>query len=210
MGAFRIQWSVVDSVAKAGRQLAAEVAVLRTRDFEREGIPRQILPDLVAAGVWEKIGRGLYASAILPPGPHHSLLEVAQQSPRAVLCLLSALRFHELTTETPSEVWIALPRNQRAPRAPTVRIKVVRLSDGAFTEGVEERRIEGVPLRVYSVAKTVADCFKFRNQIGTNVALEALRDAWRSKKTTADELWHHAKVCRVANVMRPYLEAVIR
>lgn len=201
---------VVDSIANAGRKLAAEFAVLRARDFERKGIPRQNLADLVVAGIWEKIGHGLYASAILPPGPQRSLLEVARQSPRAVVCLLSALRFHELTTETPSEVWIALPRNQRAPRVPTVHIKAIRLSGGSFTEGIEERQIEGVPLRVYSVAKTVADCFKFRNQIGTNVALEALRDAWRSKKTTADELWHQAKVCRVANVMRPYLEAVVQ
>ena len=201
---------MVGSIAKTGRKLAAEFAVLRTRDFELRGIPRQCIADLVVDGVWEKIGHGLYASAVLPPGPHHSLLEVAQQSPRAIVCLLSALRFHELTTETPSEVWIALPRNQRGPRASTVHIKAVRLSGRAFTEGVEERRIQGVLVKVYSVAKTVADCFKFRNQIGTNVALEALRDAWRSKKVTADELWHHAKVCRVANIMRPYLEAVVR
>lgn len=203
-------FAVVDSIAKAGRKLAAEFAVLRARDFERKGIPRQSLADLVVAGIWEKIGHGLYASAILRSGPHQSLLEVARQSPRAVVCLLSALRFHELTTETPSDVWIALPRNTRAPRMDTVRIKAIRLSEGAFTEGIEEHRIEGVPLRVYSVAKTVADCFKFRNQIGTNVALEALRDAWRSRKATADELWHQAKVCRVANVMRPYLEAVVQ
>ena len=201
----------VDSiVAKAGRQLAAKFAVLRTRDFEQKGIPRQSLADLVSAGVWEKIGHGLYVSAVLSPGPHHSLLEVARQSPRAVICLLSALRFHELTTETPSEVWIALPRNHRAPRSEGVRIKAVRLSGAGFTEGVEEHHIGGVPLKVYSVAKTVADCFKFRNQIGTNVALEALRDAWRSRKATADELWHQAKACRVSNIMRPYLEAVVQ
>jgi len=201
---------VVEPIVKAGRKLAAEFAVLRTSDFEQKGIPRRCLADLVVAGIWEKIGHGLYASVILSPGPHHSLLEVARQSPHAVVCLLSALRFHELTTETPSEVWIALPRNMRAPRMGTVRIKAIRLSEVAFSEGIEEFRIEGVALRVYSVAKTVADCFKFRNQIGTNVALEALRDAWRSKKATADELWHHAKVCRVANIMRPYLEAVVQ
>ena len=201
---------MVEQIAKTGRRLAAKFAVLRTRDFEREGIPRRCLADLVAAGIWEKAGRGLYASIILPPSPHHSLLEVARQSPQAVICLLSALRFHDLTTETPSEVWIALPRNRRAPRVETVRIKAVRLSDEAFNDGIEEHRIGGISLKVYSVAKTVADCFKFRNQIGTNVALEALRDAWRSKKATADELWHHAKVCRVANVIRPYLEAVVR
>ena len=110
-----------------------------------------------------------------------------------------------MTTETPSEVWIALPRNAWTPR-----LKAVRLSGNSFTEGVGEHPIEGVPVRIYPAAKTVADGSKFRNQIGTTVAVEALRDAWRPRKATADPLWHHAKVCRVADVIRPYLEAVVR
>lgn len=201
---------MVDRFRKTSRRLAARFGVLRARDFERHGVPRRCLPQLVADGLWERTGRGVYRSTLRVPGPNHSLLEVARQSPQAVVCLLSALRFHELTTETPSGVWIALPRNAWTPRLESVRLKAVRLSGASFTEGIEEHPVEGVPVRIYSAAKTVADCFKFRNQIGTNVAVEALRDAWRSRKVTADELWHHAKVCRVANVIRPYLEAVVQ
>lgn len=195
---------------RTSRTLATRFAVLRTRDFERNGVPRKVLKGLVQEGFWEKAGRGLYRSLQHSPGPNHSLLEVTKMSSFAVVCLLSALRYHELTSEKPTEVWIALPRNAWSPRLPTVRLKVVHLSGDSFSEGIEEHQIEGVPVRIYSVAKTVADCFKFRNQIGTSIAVEALRDAWRSKKVTADDLWHHAKICRVSNVIRPYLESVVQ
>ena len=201
---------MADRIHRAASPLAARFAVLRTRDFERHGVPRHCLKSLVDEGLWERAGRGLYRPSQTPPGPHHSLLEITRQSPQAVVCLLSALRFHELTTETPSEVWIALPRNAWTPKNAAVRLKVVHLTRAAFSEGIEEHRIEGVVVRIYSIAKTVADCFKFRNQIGTPVAVEALRDAWRSRKVTVDELWHHAKVCRVSNVIRPYLETVVQ
>ncbi len=201
---------MAENIRETARTLAARFAVLRTRDFERNGVPRRYLTELVETGLWERSGRGLYQSALISPDPNRTLAEVARQSPRAVVCLLSALRFHELTTETPSEVWIAVSRDAWTPRMDSVRLKVVRLSVQSFTEGVEEHQIEGVTVRVYSAAKTVADCFKFRNQIGTSVALEALRDAWRTRKATADELWRFAKICRVSNVIRPYLEAVVQ
>ncbi len=199
---------MVRDVRNIARGLAARFAVLRARDFERHGVSRHWLKTLVGEGQWERTGRGLYHSTRRSPGPNHSLLEVTRQSPQAVICLLSALRFHELTTETPSEVWIALPRNAWTPHASSVRMKVVHLTGASFTAGIEEHRIEGDTIRIYSVAKTVADCFKFRNQIGTQIAVEALRDAWRSRKMTIDDLWQHAKICRVANVIRPYLEVV--
>jgi len=201
---------MAENVLETARLLAARFAVLRTRDFERNGVPRRHLTELVETGLWERSGRGLYQSALLSPDPNRTLTEVARRSPCAVVCLLSALRFHELTTETPSEVWIAVSRDAWTPRMDSVRLKVVRLSGQSFTEGVEEHQIEGVTVRVYSVAKTVADCFKFRNQIGTSVALEALRDAWRTRKATIDELWRFSKICRVSNVIRPYLEAVVQ
>jgi predicted transcriptional regulator of viral defense system len=201
---------MADRLQRTSRALASRFALLRTRDFERNGIPRHTLKNLVRNGLWEKIGRGLYRSVQNSPGPNHSLLEVAQMSPLAVVCLLSALRYHELTSEKPTEVWIALPRNAWTPRLATLRLKVVHLSGDSFSQGIEEHRIEGVPVRIYSIAKTVADCFKFRNQIGTSVAVEALRDAWRSKRVTVDELWHHAKICRVSNVIRPYLESIVQ
>jgi len=201
---------MADRFQRTSRALATRFAMLRSRYFERHGVPRYILKDLVRKGFWEKTGRGFYRSVQHSPGPNHSLLEVTQMSPVAVVCLLSALRYHELTSEKPSEVWIALPRNAWTPRLSSVRLKVVHLSDESFGEGIEEHQIEGAPVRIYSVAKTVVDCFKFRNQIGTSVPVEALRHAWRSKKITLDELWHHAKVCRVSNVIRPYLESIVQ
>ena len=128
--------------------------------------------------------------------------------PRGIVCLLSALRFHELTTQSPFEVWLALDRKAHRPAGGGVSLHIVRFSGRALTSGVEEYLIEGVKVRIYSPAKTVADCFKYRNKIGLDVALEALRDYWKSRHADADELWKYAKICRVANVMRPYMEAL--
>ena len=128
--------------------------------------------------------------------------------PRGVVCLLSALRFHALTTQAPFEVWLAIPKSARVPKAGYPPLRIVRFSGIALTEGIEDHIVDGVPVRVTSVAKTVVDCFKYRNKIGLDVALEALHEAWRAKRVTMDELWHFAAMCRVANVMRPYLESL--
>jgi predicted transcriptional regulator of viral defense system len=125
-----------------------------------------------------------------------------------VLCLLSALRFHDLTTQQSSDVWLAIPHKAHAPRFDYPPLRVIRMSGPAMTEGVETVDVAGTQVRVFGVAKTVADCFKFRNKIGLDVALEALREAWNGKRATMDELWRYAEICRVANVMRPYLETV--
>ena len=122
--------------------------------------------------------------------------------------MLSALRFHDLTTENPAEVWLAVPRKDRPPKSSAPALRVLRFSGQMMSAGIEKHRIEGVTVRVYSVAKTVADCFRFRNRIGVNIAVEALRDAWRNKKATSDELWHFAKVCRVLNILRPYFDSL--
>ena len=139
---------------------------------------------------------------------NHSLAEAAKRSPKGVICLVSALRFHGLTTENPAEVWIAIPRGTRPPKSTTPTLHVVTLSGQMMTEGIKPHVIQGVSVPVYGVAKTVADCFRFRNRIGVNIAVEALRDAWRDKKATSEELWHYAKVCRVLNVMRPYFDSL--
>jgi predicted transcriptional regulator of viral defense system len=136
------------------------------------------------------------------------LVTAATRIPHGVVCLLSALRFHDLTTQNPSEVWLAIDRKARAPVQHELPLRIVRFSGRARIEGIEKHRIDGVPVRVYSPAKTVADCFKYRRKIGTDVAMEALRDCWRSGRCTMDDLWRYASVCRVTNVMRPYLEAV--
>lgn len=189
-------------------ELTRQKGLVRPADLDAQGIPRIYLTRLTASGKLEKAGRGLYR---LPEGvtsEDESLALVATRVPQAVFCLLTALQFHELTTQLPRQVWIALPKGSHAPRIDYPPIKLVQYSGAAFTEGIETHRRDRVELRVYSAAKTVADCFKHRNKIGLDVALEALRDARRQKKASADDLWRYAKICRVANVMRPYLEAI--
>jgi predicted transcriptional regulator of viral defense system len=133
---------------------------------------------------------------------------VAAKIPSAVVCLLSALNFHNLTTQIPHQVYVALPRHTTYPRLEHPPLRIFQFSQASYEAGIETKRIEGVELKVYCPAKTVVDCFKFRNQVGLDVALEALRDAWRHKRVTMDDLWRFAQVCRVTNVMRPYLESI--
>lgn len=187
-------------------QMAREVGLIRPRDLERCHIPRRVLYLLAHTGELVRVGRGLYRLPEADFTENHSFAEVAARVPNGVICLLSALRFHELTTELPSEVWVALGPKTWSPTFKRPRLRVVRFSGAALREGVETHDIEGVPVRMYSVAKTIADCFKFRNKIGTSVAAEALRQAWATRRVSADELWTHAVHCRVTNVMRPYLE----
>jgi predicted transcriptional regulator of viral defense system len=138
----------------------------------------------------------------------HQLAEVAARSPQGVFCLLTALRFHQLTTQSPHEVWLAIPNKAHAPKLDYPPLRIVRFSGPSLTEGIESHTVDGTLIRVYSVAKTVADCFKYRNKIGLDVALEALRECRREKRASNDELWRYARLCRVANVMRPYLESI--
>jgi len=189
-------------------KLTRRLGVLRPRDLKSVGVPRVYLKQLVDVGELLKTGRGLYVVAGAPLTENHSLAEAAKISPKGVVCLLSALRFHGLTTENPVEVWIAIPRGARPPKSGTPALRVTWLSGKMMTDGVERHVIQGVTVPVYNVAKTVADCFRFRNRIGVNIAVEALRDAWRNKKATSEELWHYARVCRVLNVMRPYFDSL--
>ena len=190
------------------RRFADQQTVIRPGDLERLAVPRNYLGRLVRAGRLERVGRGLYSSADHPPSENRTLLEVCRKVPQAVICLASALRFHELTTENPFEVWIALKPGAWSPRTEYPPIRVVRVSGDALTFGVAEHLVEGTKIKVYSPAKTVADCFKFRSKIGTELSIQALRECFREKKATMDELWEAAKVCRVSNVMRPYMESL--
>ena len=159
-------------------------------------------------GLLERVSRGIYAAKESKVTENHSLAEAAKRVPHGVLCLLSALRFHQMTTQLPHEVWLAIGFKARRPKPDGLALRVVRFSGKALTSGVDEHSIEGVKVRIYNPAKTVADCFKYRNKIGLNVALEALRDCKKRRRATMDDLWRYAKVCRVANVMRPYLESL--
>ena len=188
--------------------LARRKGLLRARDLRPLSIPRRHLARLVAQGVLLRSGRGLYALANAKASEHRSLAEACARVPAGVVCLLSALRFHGLTTQNPWEVWLAITPASRKPRIDHPPVRITRFSGPAFIEGVEHHRIEGIDLKIYSPAKTVVDCFKYRNKIGIDIAIEALRDAWGKRAVTADQLWQFANVCRVTNVMRPYLETI--
>ena len=188
--------------------LVKHAGVLRPRHLTQHHIPRQYLLRLQRRGQLQKVGRGLYIASETHLTEHQSLVEACKRVPQGIICLLSALRFHGLTTQAPSEVWMAIDDKAWRPKVDNPRLHVVRFSGEALASGIEDHIIEKVHVWVYGPAKTVADCFKYRNKIGLDVALEALRDCWRHRRATMDEMWKYAKVCRVANVMRPYLESI--
>ena len=191
-------------------RLAKNQPVLRARDVARQGIHTRTLTRMTRSGALEKVGPGRYRlPASSRTTEHHDLAVATAAVPRSVICLISALRFHDIGTQLPAEVWIAVPRGTRVPRVSAPPIRVVNISTAVFDLGIEEHRIEGQAVRIYSLARTVADCFRFRNQIGLDVALEALTEAWRSKRLKLDELNRIAKTLRVQRVMQPYLETVV-
>lgn len=188
--------------------LARQQPLVRARDVVARGIPREHLLRLCRSGRLVRQARGVYALAELPVTEHHSLALAVKRVPRGVICLLSALRFHRLTTQDPHEVWIAINYKAHKPSVQSPALHVARFSGRALVAGVERHVIEGVRVPVYSAAKTVADCFKYRNKIGIDVAIEALREALRSRKASVNEIHEFAKICRVGNVIRPYLESL--
>lgn len=197
------------SAEKQALEVIRRLGIARPRDLEQRGIPRSRLYRLLAKGLVERQARGLYTASDHEPTAEHALAQVARRVPGAVVCLLSALRFHELTTQLPNQVWVALSEKARRPRLDYPPLRVVRFSGRALTEGVNTHRIEGVEVRITSPEKTIADCFKYRHKIGLDVALEALREAWRERRITIDEIDRFARICRVERVMRPYIEVLI-
>ena len=189
-------------------ELTRQRGLLRSRDLQTVNAPRVILTRMTASGQLEKVGRGLYRLPQTQMSADESLNAIAIKVPQAVFCLLTALQFHGLTTQLPRQVWLAMPRGSHAPRIDYPPIRMVQYSGQSYSQGIEVFERDQVLLRVYSVAKTVVDCFKHRSAIGLDVALEALKEARAGQRASADELWRFAKICRVANVMRPYLEAI--
>jgi predicted transcriptional regulator of viral defense system len=182
--------------------------MIRSNELEAVGVPRVILTRMSTAGLLERVGRGLYRLQGTQGSEHDSLIAIATKVPRAVFCLLSALQLHELTTQLPREVWIAMPRGSHAPKIDYPPLKMIQFAVDVYSAGIDLIERDQIKLRVYCAAKTVADCFKHRSKIGLDVAIEALKDARAQQKASADDLWHYAKICRVANVMRPYLEVI--
>lgn len=192
----------------AVRQLVREHGALRPRDLTARGLRGEYLHRLWQDGELLRVARGLY---VWPDGElsqHHSLVEASQRVPGAVVCLASALRFHGIGTQQPPEVWLAMPRGAWSPRT-ELRLGIVHLSPSSFEAGVETHTLEGVTVRVYCPAKTIVDCFRFRHRIGLDIALEALRDGWRERRFTMDEVVAYAQTDRVAKPIRPYLEMLL-
>jgi predicted transcriptional regulator of viral defense system len=178
----------------------------RVVNAEKNGFRRRDFAPLLAQGKIERIGRGLYQIAGASALDNQGLLELSLRAPKAIVCLLSALHFHNLTTQVPQVIWCAVEGTSRAPHLGYPALKVVRFSGNAYTKGIEIHKIENIPVKVYSVAKTVVDQFRFRNKTGIDIAMESLREAIRTRKATRDEIRTMAQACGVYKVMRPYME----
>lgn len=189
-------------------RLAKRRRLLRARDLAAHGLPTVALTRLVQAGKLERLARGMYGLPGASVSEHRSLAEVALRVPKGVVCLLSALRVHGIGTQAPFEVWLALPHRAAVPSLAQPQLRIVRMSDRALGDGVQHIKVDGVAVPVFSAARTVVDAFRFRNKIGVDVAIEALRDGWSKRKFSIDELWRHAEAGRMTRVMRPYIEAV--
>ena len=186
-----------------------EGGVLRTTDAIRAGISPRDLYSMRDEGVVDSLSRGIYRLASMPPLSNPDLVSVSLRAPNGVICLISALAFHELTTQIPHEVYVAIDRFTRSPRVDYPPVRVFKFSGEAFTEGVEIHRIDGFQVKIYSPEKTVADCFKFRNKIGNDTAIEALKFYCKRKRNDIDALMRYARICRVDKIISPYLEALL-
>lgn len=189
-------------------QIAQKKKLFRLSEAIAAGVHPEYVRRLTRLGQLTRVGRGLYALPTLKPTEHHTLAEVAKRVPKAVFCLLTALRFHGLGTQNPREVWLAVDRRAGLPRVDFTPVRTIRISGAALTDGIDAHGVEGIQVRMTSPARTVVDCFKFRNKIGLDVAVEALKDYRRLRKGTADELWRQADRLRLAKVIRPYWDGM--
>ncbi|MGD9707751.1 MAG: type IV toxin-antitoxin system AbiEi family antitoxin domain-containing protein [Candidatus Delongbacteria bacterium] len=190
-------------------QLFEDKKMIRSRDVEAIGIPREYLLRMVSKGLVIRVARGMYCLSDENFKGYESYVEAVMTAPNGVICLISALHFYSTTTQISDKIWMAVKKGSWRPRSDSVQIKYNIFSDNSYNYGIEIHKINNIEIPVYSVAKTVADCFKFRNKIGLDVAIEALKEAIRSKKAGVDEIYEAAKVCRVSRVIQPYLESIV-
>lgn len=201
--------SVRKSAEDAIMRMAHNAGMIRALEVREAGLHSEYLRGLCRDGRLVRTGRGLYALPDSNITEHHSIAEACKRVPHGIICLLSALSYHDIGTQHPHEVWMTIDRAKRKPRVEYPPIRTFRSSGPALVGGIEEIEIEGVPVRIYSPAKTVADCFKYRNRVGIDVAIEALREGWQARLLTVDELVRHARMCRVLKIMQPYMEAIV-
>jgi predicted transcriptional regulator of viral defense system len=197
-----------DSQAERLLTLVKSQGTIRTREAIALDIHPEYLRRLVEKGILLKSGRGMYTYIDAELSENHSLAVASHRVPRGIICLLSALQFHGIGTQAPFETWLAIDVNARTPSAESLPLRIVYMSGLALTTGIETHTIEGIPVQIFNPAKTIVDCFKYRHKIGLDVALEALRDVWESRRCSMDEIWEYAKICRMSKVMRPYLESL--
>lgn len=189
--------------------LARKKGMLKTSDIFDAGLHHETLRRLCEEGILEKTVRGVYKLANQEISIYHDLAVASTKAPRGVVCLLSALLYHEISTQLPPVIWMAFNRDVRVPKLENPKLKVVRFSESSMAEGIDIHNIEYVSVRITNPAKTIADCFKFRNKVGLEATLDALRDGLNEKKCTRDEIWYYAKINRVTQVIKPYLEAIV-
>jgi predicted transcriptional regulator of viral defense system len=189
--------------------LAKTRKIIRVRDLTEKGIHPEYLRRLCKKGVLSRISRGVYIPSDSEVSQNIGLAQIAKRVPHGVICLLSSLQFFDIGTQSPSEVWVAIDRKSAKPQIDYPPVRIVRFSGKALSEGIEKHIVEGIEVHIFNQAKTIADCFKYRNKIGLDIALEALKDCRRRKLCTNDQLWEYAKICRVANIMKPYLEITL-
>jgi predicted transcriptional regulator of viral defense system len=188
--------------------LVGTSGIARSSDLRAQGIHPQQLRRLTASGALVRVSRGLYTLPTADLTEFQTYAEACTRFPRGTICLLSALRFHEMTTQNPFQVWMSFDNRWGLPSDEAISLRRVNMSGESLTAGSETHLVAGIPVRVYNVPKTIADCFKYRHKIGLDVAIEALRESWESRRYSIDELWSYAKICRMSKVMRPYLECL--
>lgn len=189
--------------------LCSRSGAFRTGEAIKAGVHPRTIYTLLDQGVIERLGRGLYRFSDMPAMGNPDLATIAMKVPKGVICLISALSWHEMTSEIPHEIYLALPRGAEPPRLAYPPLRIFWFQSQSFEEGVEEHDMDGIRVRIYSPEKTLADCFKYRNKIGIDVVLEALKLYRKRRRFKVDTLVHFARICRVEKVMRPYLEATL-
>jgi len=199
----------MDSQRDIAISILNQKALVKTKELNNAGVHRETIRRMVADGEIIKVARGLYSSPEYIPNERYSLIEAQKIVNKGVVCLLSALSYHEIGTQNPSEVWMAIPRGSRHPRIEYSPIRLITFSGEAYTKGIKSIQIDEEKISIYNIPKTIADCFKYRNKIGLEVAVEALKDVLQNKRVTVDELLHYAEICRVRNIITPYIESLV-